>query len=222
MNVLGFDTATAATAACVVRADGEVFEHEPSPARLREAPGHARELMPAVAGVLDAARMELPELDAIAVGVGPGSFTGLRIGVSTARALARSAALELRPVSSLDALGAGIPGDSRLAVLDAKRGEVFAALYEDGERRWEPFVAGPQDLAARVRGTGKSPLAAGDGSLRFLGVLEAAGIRVEPEASRAHVVRALNVCRLAAARPAVAPDAVLPDYLRLPDAKPSA
>ena len=222
MNVLGFDTATAATAACVTRADGEVFEHEPSPGRLREAPGHARELMPAVAAVLEDAGLELPELDAIAVGVGPGSFTGLRIGVSTARALARSSGLELRPVSSLDALAAGIPGNSRLPVLDAKRGEVFCALYGGGERRWDPFVARPEDLAARVRDAGESPLAAGDGSLRFQSVLEGAGIRVEPEASRAHVVRALHVCRLGAAGPAAAPDAVVPADLRLPDAKPSA
>ncbi len=222
MNLLGFDTATAATAACVVRADGEVFEHEPSPGRLKQAPGHARELMPAVAEVLDAAGLEARELDAIAVGVGPGSFTGLRIGVSTARGLARSSGIELRPVSSLDALAAGIPGDAKLPVLDAKRGEVFAALYEDGERRRDPFVARPEDLAEQVRDAGKSLLAAGDGSLRFLSVLEAAGIRVEPEASRAHVVRALHVCRLGAAAPAAAPDAVVPQYLRLPDAKPRA
>ena len=107
-------------------------------------------------------------------------------------------------------------------VIAARRGELFAALYESGERLWDPFVARPEELAERVRQTGKSPLAAGDGSLRFRGVLEAAGIRVEPAASRAHVIRALHVCRLGAAAPAAAPEAVVPEYLRLPDAKPSA
>jgi tRNA threonylcarbamoyladenosine biosynthesis protein TsaB len=221
VNVLGFDTATAATSACVRRADGEVFERVPSAERLADPPGHARELMPAVASVLDESGLELSELDAIAVGVGPGSFTGLRIGVSTARGLARSADVELRPVSSLAALAAGIPAAWKLPVLDAKRGEVFAALYEESEPVWDPLVARPEELAARAAESGKAPLASGDGSLRFQGVLEAAGIRVEPEASRAHVVRALHVCRLGAAAPAAPPDAVVPDYLRLPDAKPS-
>ena len=221
MNLLGFDTATAATTACVTRADGEVFELAPSPERLSAPPGHARELMPAVATVLEDAGLEAADLDAIAVGVAPGSFTGLRIGVTSARALARAAGLELRPVSSLEALAAGIPAGPRLAVLDAKRGEVFAALYEDDRRAVEPFVARPEELAERVGATGKSLLAAGDGSLRFRSVLEAAGIRVEPEASQAHVVRALHVCRLGAAAPAVAPGTVVPDYLRRPDAKPS-
>ena len=222
MNLLGFDTATAATSACVLRADGEPFELEPSPARLADPPGHARELMPAISKLLADAGLEPSELDAIAVGVGPGSFTGLRIGVTTARALGHAAGAELRPVSSLEALAAGIPGDLKLPVLDAKRGEVFAALYEAEDCRWEPLVARPEKLVTRVREDGKSPLAAGDGSLRFRGVLEAAGIRVEPEASRAHVVRALHVCRLSAAGPVAPPEAVVPEYLRLPDAKPNA
>ena len=222
MNILGFDTATAATAACVMRTDGEVFERVPPVERLADPPGHARELMPAVAAVVDESGLELRELDAIAVGVGPGSFTGLRIGVSTARALAGSAGVELRAVSSLAALAAGVPAPSRLPVLDAKRGEVFAALYEGSEPVWDPLVARPEELAARAAESAKAPLACGDGSLRFRGVLEAAGIRVEPEASPAHVVRALHVCRLGSAAPAAPPDSVVPDYLRLPDAKPSA
>jgi hypothetical protein len=77
-----------------------------------------------------------------------------------------------------------------------------------------------RDLTDRVRAEEVAPLAAGDGSVRFRGVLEAAGIRVVPDESRSHVVRALHVCRLAAGVPGVAPQAVLPDYLRAPDAKP--
>ena len=65
-----------------------------------------------------------------------------------------------------------------------------------------------------------TPLAAGDGAVRFQGVLEAAGIRVEPEGSGAHVVRGLHVCRLAATAAPGPPEAVLPEYVRLPDAKP--
>jgi tRNA threonylcarbamoyladenosine biosynthesis protein TsaB len=176
--------------------------------------------MPAVAETMDEAALSLPELDAIGVGVGPGSFTGLRIGVATARALAASAGVELRPASSLAALAEGIESELALPLIDAKRGELFAALFDSGEARWTPFAAAAEDVAARVREAGLTPLAAGDGSVRFRGVLEAAGIRVEPNGSRAHVVRALHICRLAAAASPIPPEAVLPEYLRAPDAKP--
>jgi tRNA threonylcarbamoyladenosine biosynthesis protein TsaB len=241
------DTSTAASAACVLRADGEVFEVAPDPAALAARPAHARELMPAVAAVMERAGLGYGDLEAIAVGVGPGTFTGLRIGIATARALASANGLQVRPVSSLAALAAGMQAEagatgaeagatgspSLLAVIDAKRGEVFAAEYAPGGgRRWGPLALRPEELARRAgeRAAGRSPepagaasrpiLAAGDGSIRFRGVLEAAGISVMPDESRAHVVRALHVCRLAVGVPGVAPQAVLPDYLRAPDAKP--
>lgn len=217
MNVLGFDTATAATSACVLRADGEAFERQTAPS---SPPAHARELLPAIAEVLGDAGLEYGDLSAIAVGVGPGTFTGLRIGVATARGLAASTGVELRPVSSLAALATGIGAEVALPLIDARRGEVFAALYERGELRFGPLAAPPEEVAGRVRETGLEPLAAGDGSVRFGGVLEAAGIRVEPEGSRAHVVRALHICRLAEAVPPAPPEAVVPEYVRLPDAKP--
>jgi tRNA threonylcarbamoyladenosine biosynthesis protein TsaB len=242
VSLLGIDTSTAASAACVLRGDGEVFEVAPDPAALTARPAHARELMPAVAEVMERAGVGYGDLEAIAVGVGPGTFTGLRIGIATARALASAKGLQVKPVSSLAALAAGIAAvaeaaetgaeaagtraeaeapPSLLAVIDAKRGEVFAAEYEQGgDRRWGPLALRPEDLAEQVRAEGRGVLAAGDGSVRFRGVLEAAGISVMPDDSRAHVVRALHVCRLAAGVPGVAPQAVLPDYLRAPDAKP--
>jgi tRNA threonylcarbamoyladenosine biosynthesis protein TsaB len=250
VSLLGIDTSTAASTACVLRDDGDVFEVAPNPAALAARPAHASELMPAVADVMNRAGVDYADLEAIAVGVGPGTFTGLRIGIATARALASANDLQLRPVSSLAALAAGIEAaaadsPSLLPVIDAKRGEVFAAEYaRGGERRWGPLALPPEELAKRVaegareraakrageraaRGpadpagpASRPTLAAGDGSLRFRGVLEAAGISVMPDESRAHLVRALHVCRIAAAVPGVAPQAVLPDYLRLPDAKP--
>ena len=75
-------------------------------------------------------------------------------------------------------------------------------------------------MARRVAEAGADPLAAGDGSVRFRDVLVAAGVRVEPAGSVANVVRGLAVCRLAQAAAAAPPEAVLPDYQRLPDAKP--
>ena len=218
MNVLGFDTSTAATSAAVLRDDGQAFEVIPDQAALLAPPAHAAELMPALVRVMDEAGLGWDDLGAIAVGVGPGTFTGLRIGVATARGLAHARGVELRPVSSLAALAAGIDAEMRLPLIDAKRGELFAALYRGGELLWPPFAAAPEALVERVRAVRGDPLAAGDGSLRFRETLEAGGIGIA--ASPAHVVRALHVCRLAEGVAATPADAVLPDYLREPDAKP--
>lgn len=95
-------------------------------------------------------------VDQIAVGLGPGSFTGVRIGIAVARGLALSTGLPTAGVCTLDAVGRALgtgAGDGRgsLAVLDARRGEIFAALYSArGERLWEPLVLSPAELAARV------------------------------------------------------------------------
>ncbi|MEX1141747.1 MAG: tRNA (adenosine(37)-N6)-threonylcarbamoyltransferase complex dimerization subunit type 1 TsaB [Thermoleophilaceae bacterium] len=222
MNVLGIDTSTAASAVCVLRDDGEAFEHMPAAERLTAPPGHASELMPAVARCLEQAGLDWQEVDAIAVGVGPGAFTGLRIGVATARALAHAHGAELRPVSSLVALAAGAPDERVLAAIDARRGELFAALYRDGGvPLWEPFAAAPEAVAERIRAERISPLAAGDGAVRFRDVLEAAGARIPPSDSHVHVVRGLAICRLAATTAPAPVDAVLPDYQRLPDARPT-
>jgi tRNA threonylcarbamoyladenosine biosynthesis protein TsaB len=206
--ILGLDTSTSASAACVLRADGAAFEAAPEPQALLAAPAHARDLMPAIARVMEAAQVRFDALEAIAVGVG------------TARALAAANELPLRPVSSLAALAAGIESELALPLIDAKRGELFAALYEDGELRWSPFVGAPDEITRRLEAAGVRPRAAGDGSVRFRGVLEAAGIRVDPDEASSHVVRALHVCRLAQRVPDAPPESVLPDYLRLPDAKP--
>jgi tRNA threonylcarbamoyladenosine biosynthesis protein TsaB len=221
MNVLGMDTSTAATSACLLRADGEAFGLDPAPARLTEPPGHSRELLPALTSALERGGLDWGDLDAIAVGVGPGTFTGLRIGIATARALAAAAGLPLRRVSSLAALAEGIDHPLRLPLVDARRGEVFAALYEGEREFWPPLVTPPEDLVEQLGNAAANPLAAGDGSIRFRGMLEEAGIPVEPDDSEAHVVRALNICRLAQEAPDEAPEAVLPEYLREPDAKPA-
>jgi tRNA threonylcarbamoyladenosine biosynthesis protein TsaB len=220
VTLLGLDTSTSAASACVLRADGEVFEVAPPAARLGRPPAHASELMPAVVDAMGRAGVGWTDLAAIAVGVGPGAFTGLRIGIATARALAAANGLPLRRVSSLAALAAGIDAPLRLPLIDARRGEVFGALYEGGEPLWPPFAAPLGELLARLREAGFRPLAAGDGSIRFRGMLEEAGIPVEPDDSEAHVVRALHVCRLGGGAPDEPPESVLPEYLREPDAKP--
>jgi tRNA threonylcarbamoyladenosine biosynthesis protein TsaB len=222
--VLGFDTSTNATAVCVLRDDGQAFEHIPDPARLLDRPGHAAELMPAGARAMDDAGVGWEDIDTIAVGAGPGTFTGLRIGIATARALAHARGIPLKPVSSLAALALPLDLDrARLPLIDARRGELFAALHDATGERWPPFVAAPGELEERIAKAfpgPEKPLAAGDGSIKFRAVLEAAGVEVPPDDSQLHVVRALSVCRLAGEAPVTPPEAVLPVYLREPDAKP--
>jgi tRNA threonylcarbamoyladenosine biosynthesis protein TsaB len=220
VTLLGIDTSTPAASACVLRGDGQAFEVAPPPERLQRPPAHAAELMPAVADAMEGAGVDWSDLDGIAVGVGPGTFTGLRIGIATARALATAAGLPLRRVSSLAALAAGIDNLVRLPLIDARRGEVFAALYEGDREFWPPMVTRPEDLIEQLGNAAVTPLAAGDGSIRFRGMLEHAGIPVEPDDSVAHVVSALCICRLGAEAQDESPEAVLPEYLREPDAKP--
>jgi tRNA threonylcarbamoyladenosine biosynthesis protein TsaB len=103
MIVLGFDTATAASAVGLMLADGTTLQARDDPAG-EQRPGHATRLLPLAHGLLTEAEIGWSELDRIAVGVGPGTFTGLRIGIATARGLAQSLRVELVGVSSLRAL----------------------------------------------------------------------------------------------------------------------
>ena len=224
MTVVGFDTSTNATAVCVLRADGQAFEHVPDPARMLERPGHAAELMPGIAQKMDEAGVGWEDVRAIAVGVGPGTFTGLRIGIATARALAHARGIAVKPVSSLAALAAPLDATRpRLPLIDARRGELFAALLGPDGERWAPFVVAPDALGERIAKAfpgPEKPLAAGDGAIKFRAALEVAGAEIPADESDLHVVRALSVCRLAGEAPETPPEAVLPDYLRDPDAKP--
>jgi len=219
VNVLGFDTSTAASTACLLRDDGEAFEAGPPAGSPQTAPRHAGELLPRIVECLDRAGLGFRDVDIVAVGRGPGAFTGLRIGFATARALGQAHSIPVRTVPTLQALAAGMSSPLALPLIDARRGEVFGALYESTEQRWDDFAASPEALVSRLRESGLRPLAAGDGSLRFRELLETAGVRVAPGSSPSHLVRALNICRLAARDQPATP--ITPLYLREPDARPS-
>jgi len=238
---VGLDTSLPTTSVCVLREDGEVFATaSPEPARLLGPARHSEELLPELAGRLADAGVGWEDVSELAVGVGPGTFTGLRIGISTARAIAQARGSMLRPVSSLEALAAGLASSTRsgerrllLPLIDARRGQVFAALYRhtgagaDGgstngdllQAVIEPAAIDPGELLAIVRRLDEAPLCAGDWALRFPADLRDAGAEQPPPDSGLHAVSALHVCMLSRGVEPVRPEAVQPVYLRLPDAE---
>jgi tRNA threonylcarbamoyladenosine biosynthesis protein TsaB len=222
MIVLGFDTATPSTAVGLRLADGTILQARDDPEGGRR-PGHATRLLPLVDGLLGKAGIGWSELDRIAVGVGPGTFTGLRIGIATARGLAQSLGVELVGISSLRALAFG--GARVLAVIDARRAEVFVAAY-DGERELLTAQAvRPDGLAELLQRTpidtsAEEWTALGDGAVHYRASLEQVGASVPPDGSERHRIQASAICELGCRRPDSACVAtVVPDYRRRPDAE---
>jgi len=226
--ILGLDTATAGTAVAVWAPGGPAVERRDDPAP-DERPTHASRLLVLVEEALTAAGAPWDAVERLAVGVGPGGFTGLRIGIATARALAQARGLPVVGVSSLAALAAGAADEAAgrpvVAVIDARRGEVFAAEYPPQPRgdspplapAFGPVALAPEALAARIE---PGSLTLGDGAVRFREELERAGAAIPADGSPLHRVSALQVCRLGAAGESADRDTLLPDYRREPDAKP--
>jgi tRNA threonylcarbamoyladenosine biosynthesis protein TsaB len=218
MLVLGMDTATADAVVGVVAGDEVVHEARIDPGPDGR-PRHSQVLLSEIERSVEAAG-GWEAIERIAIGIGPGSFTGLRIGIATARALAQAREIPIAPAGSLAALGRGISAPLALPVIDARRGEAFAALLEgDGSERWPPFVAPPGELADRVRDLDGSCRAAGDGALRFATELEAAGATVAPPEDPVHRIAARHVCAVGEAADEAPPNSIRPLYLRPPDAK---
>ena len=147
MKVLGLDTATLVARVAVVDGDRVLAtaEHSASPIAPAKSGGRTTEILVAIDEACRAAGVAPRELEAIAVGAGPGSFTGLRIGMATAKGIAFAAHVPLWAVSSLAALAYGTTG-LVAAVLDARRGEVFAGMYRDGVLVGEERVMAPAEL----------------------------------------------------------------------------
>ena len=164
-------------------------------------------------------------IDRIAVGTGPGSFTGLRVGIATARALGLSRGLPLSGAGTLDALGRGlgeVAGERRcLAVLDARRGEVAAAVYSAaGEQLWGPWLGSPEELATRIPALPEAALCGGSGAVRFRQQLTSQAVEIPDDADPVHRVAARHICALAASgADEDESGSIAPIYLRPPDAQ---
>jgi tRNA threonylcarbamoyladenosine biosynthesis protein TsaB len=223
--ILGFDTATEATTVALCdfdRVELELRDDPPAGGR----PRHTAKLMQFIVEILTEASVGWETIEKIAVGVGPGTFTGLRIGLATARALALARELPLSGVSTLGSLAFGAasrqvaPEDETiLAAIDARRGEVFAAAWLGARQLLAPRAFAPEELAAATSELAEPALAVGTGAIKFRAVLERAGALVPETESELHRVSALTHCRLARDLPAQHPDNVHPEYLRLPDAE---
>lgn len=189
MRLLAVESSTLTGAVALLEGDTVVAE-----SRLNIAVTHSERLLTAVDHLLAGARWRLPDLDGLAVAVGPGSFTGLRIGVSTMKSLAFATGKPLVGVPTLDALAWTLPFAAHpvCPILDARKGEVYTALYrtEAGrlERLWEPRALAAGDLADELRSAVRGPVVfLGDGVAPFRHVLAGAlgaAARFAPPAHR--------------------------------------
>jgi tRNA threonylcarbamoyladenosine biosynthesis protein TsaB len=192
MLTLAFDTATDVATVALLR-DGDV---------LGERRSRAVTVLADADELLRAADATPRDLGLLAVGVGPGSFTGVRIGLAAARGLALALDLPVAGVSTLDALAAGSPG--AVPVIDARRREVFALV--DGEARCLAPAALPVEPGREY---------VGDGALRYRATIEERGGVVPPDDDERHVPWARHHVRLAGVGGAA--ELVEPVYLRVPD-----
>jgi tRNA threonylcarbamoyladenosine biosynthesis protein TsaB len=166
MLVLALDTTTSSSS-CAVTRDG-VVEYE----LVSETPGaHAEHLPRDLMSLLERAGLRLADIHVFAVATGPGSFTGLRIGIATMQGLAFAEGKPLIGISGFDALAHRAAATTRVATwVDAWRGEVFAALYDDGREIEPPIVAKPEALLETMRA--QPTLFIGDGAAAHRVVIE--------------------------------------------------
>ncbi|MBO6937025.1 MAG: tRNA (adenosine(37)-N6)-threonylcarbamoyltransferase complex dimerization subunit type 1 TsaB [Deltaproteobacteria bacterium] len=210
MRVLAFDTSSQRASAAVLDGDSLVARQEADVAR------HGKALEPLLRAVLDAAGLAPADLDLVAVGLGPGSFTGTRIGMAAAKGLAFGCGIPLVGVGSLEVLAAGVGDSGRVAPLvDAGRGRVYGALYELGTgrpvTRLEPFDLPPDEAVSRVQGA----RVVGNGILRHEAITgDASDGERTPDAE---VLGRLALLRHAAGE--IAPPGLEPIYVRSSDAK---
>ena len=210
MLILALDASTHVTTAALAREKGREVLAEISVT----ASGVSETLLPAIHAALDLAGEDLGSVGRVLVGVGPGTFTGIRIAAATARALSSGTGIPLSKNSTLDALAAPALTCSEdvLAILDARRGQIFARRYSETGPTTGIYCLRPEELA--VEG---GPLLVGDGAVRYRAELSELG-HIPPETSPLHRVTAVGHLISADLTP-VSPEELVPIYVREPDAE---
>ena len=223
MLILGVETATTQVGCAIGGHEGVLSSFHAARGRR-----HAETLAPAIDFIRQQARIDLDEIGAVAVDIGPGLFTGLRVGVATAKAIAHALRVPMIGVPSLDLVAFPVRFSNRLiaAVIDAKRGEVFYALYRQvpgGIQRVTPHQVGSaQDLMSELFASGEDCLVVGDGARRYADLFDdVAGLEVGEQGLA--YPSASSLVQLAHARALreefVNPWELEPLYLRRPDAE---
>lgn len=228
MIVLGLDTATKACSAAVWR-QGAVLAHECAPVER----GHTETLIPMVKRVLGAAALAFRDLDLIAVTVGPGAFTGLRVGLAAARGIALAAGIPCIGVTTLEAIAAAVPRQEQdeqqddqqderivLVVLETKRGDFYAQAFSpEGIGLAAPRVVDATALPDLIEG--RKAVVAGDAAAAVITELRAAGVAAElataAEFADAGIVADIAAGRFQAKGGPLQPP--LPLYVRRPEAQ---
>jgi tRNA threonylcarbamoyladenosine biosynthesis protein TsaB len=223
MLIIGIDTATAQVSVAIGGHEGVLASTQSLRGKQ-----HAEVLTPAIEFTCRQARIELSEISVVAVDLGPGLFTGLRVGVASAKAMAHALNLPMIGVSSLDLLAFPVRFTSRLivATIDARRGELFYAFYRQVpggvQRISEHQVGSPDDLASEILASGEECLLVGDGAQRYREVFEGLKKIEIVEEGFAHP-SASSLVMLAHAQALreqwVKPWDLQPLYLRKPDAE---
>ena len=212
MLILALDASTPVTTVAVARSnarDREVLAEVSTTGR-----GASETLLPAVQAALDLAGEDLDSVELVLAGVGPGTFTGIRIAATTARALSAGKGMALARNPTLDALAAPALScwPDVLAVLDARRGQVFARRFSGAGPTTEIYCVRPEELL--VEG---EPVLVGDGAVRYREVLTGLG-RIPPDDSPLNRVTAAGHVVSADLTP-VGPEDLVPIYVREPDAE---
>lgn len=223
MLILGITTSTMQVGCAIGGHEGVLAQVHSSRGKR-----HAETLTPAIDFIRRQARVDLDEIGCVAVDVGPGLFTGLRVGVATAKAMAHALRIPMIGVSSLDLVAFPVRWSPRLVVaaIDARRGEVFTAAYRQVpggiQRLTEQQVTTPDDLAVDLEATGEDVLLVGDGALRYREAFADLGQVELCDQGLAHP-SAASLVQLAHARALreefVQPWELQPLYLRRPDAE---
>ena len=221
LKVLALDTSTPRGSVALL--EGRDLAAE---LRLRSLETHSARLLGSISFLLKNVGWELTDLGLIAAGIGPGSFTGIRIGVATALGLAQTLSLPFAGISGLDAMAQQLPGAEGpiSVVLDAQRSQVYYAEYvsEKGKTRkaGRPALLFPSELKNRLKGTHRTVI--GDGALRYASELNLSKTRW-PRLAEVDLFLAAPLGRLALVRKRAWRSGVFlqsePLYIRRPDAQ---